>query len=77
MPTINRLCDEQNWSDAQVIQLAFHFLEQEGLLAEFLDLLQGVAMEQSDEDFEGRRCADCNAPLDLHGSCTNPGCDDF
>jgi hypothetical protein len=74
MSTIIRICEEQEWSDAQVVQMAFQFLENEGLLAEFLDFLQAVAVDRSDDDFEGRRCEECNAPLDSHGSCTNPEC---
>lgn len=68
--TINRLCEDRQWDDAHVVQLAFHFLEGEGLLHEFLNYLDEVAMDERDAEFEGWRCPDCNAPLDPQGHCT-------
>ncbi len=37
MPTLNRICELQGWSDERVIRIAFNFLESEGLLGEFMD----------------------------------------
>ena len=40
---------------------AVHMIIGEGLLAEFLDYLDAIAMERDEKQFEGKRCVECEA----------------